>query len=229
MNTQSGAVESLPAPIAVPVTIPVVRRFFWSVRRELWEYRSLYIAPLIVAALYLCAFVVGQLHASLHLSVSSGPLTHESAGTMGPYTLETYVLMAVFMIVSVFYCLDTLYGERRDRSILFWKSLPVSDITAVLAKASVHICPHHCYAMDHVSHRLRFYAGPGRKYRGSIGPITAVSDVGDAVLSPGRRPRPPVRIRLLLVYVGLRLGEARPVSLGSDTADSHRRGGKNCL
>jgi ABC-2 type transport system permease protein len=40
-------------------------------------------------------------------------------------------------IVAVFYCLDALHGERRDRSILFWKSLPVSDRIAVLAKASI--------------------------------------------------------------------------------------------
>ena len=46
------------------------------------------------------------------------------------------ILVTVF-IVGVFYCLDALHGERRDRSILFWKSLPVSDLTTVLSKASV--------------------------------------------------------------------------------------------
>jgi ABC-2 type transport system permease protein len=45
--------------------------------------------------------------------------------------------MGAAFIVSFFYSLDALYGERRDRSILFWKSLPVSDLTAVLAKASI--------------------------------------------------------------------------------------------
>jgi ABC-2 type transport system permease protein len=40
-------------------------------------------------------------------------------------------------IVGVFYSLDALHGERRDRSILFWKSLPVSDLTTVLSKASI--------------------------------------------------------------------------------------------
>jgi ABC-2 type transport system permease protein len=45
--------------------------------------------------------------------------------------------MGTAFIVSIFYSLDTLYGERRDRSILFWKSLPVSDLTTVLAKATV--------------------------------------------------------------------------------------------
>src|SRR5207253_33643 len=39
--------------------------------------------------------------------------------------------------VGFFYCLDAFYGERRDRSILFWKSLPVSDLTTVLSKAWV--------------------------------------------------------------------------------------------
>ncbi len=45
--------------------------------------------------------------------------------------------MVTAFIVGVFYCLDALHGERRDRSILFWKSLPVSDLTTVLSKASI--------------------------------------------------------------------------------------------
>ena len=44
--------------------------------------------------------------------------------------------MGTAFIVSIFYCLDALYGERRDRSILFWKSLPVSDLTTVLSKVT---------------------------------------------------------------------------------------------
>src|SRR5207244_6768721 len=40
-------------------------------------------------------------------------------------------------IIGVFYCLDALHGERRDRSILFWKSLPVSDLTTVISKATI--------------------------------------------------------------------------------------------
>src|SRR5262245_47076126 len=49
------------------------------------------------------------------------------------------MMIFVVFIVGVFYCVDGLHGERRDRSILFWKSLPVSDVTTVLAKASVPI------------------------------------------------------------------------------------------
>jgi ABC-2 type transport system permease protein len=54
-----------------------------------------------------------------------------------PYNLAATLIMGATFIVGVFYCLDALHGERRDRSILFWKSLPVSDLTTVLSKASI--------------------------------------------------------------------------------------------
>jgi len=47
------------------------------------------------------------------------------------------LLMFTTLVVGIFYSLDALYGERRDRSVLFWKSLPVSDLTVVLSKASI--------------------------------------------------------------------------------------------
>jgi ABC-2 type transport system permease protein len=51
--------------------------------------------------------------------------------------MTTGLIILTAFIVGVFYCLDALHGERRDRSILFWKSLPVSDRTTVLSKASI--------------------------------------------------------------------------------------------
>src|SRR5262249_57604652 len=47
------------------------------------------------------------------------------------------LLMFSTMVVSVFYSVDALYGERRDRSVMFWKSMPVSDTITVLAKLSI--------------------------------------------------------------------------------------------
>ena len=47
------------------------------------------------------------------------------------------MIMFTVFIVGIFYCLDALHGERRDRSVLFWKSLPVSDRTTVLSKVFV--------------------------------------------------------------------------------------------
>ena len=54
-----------------------------------------------------------------------------------PYDFAALLIMGTTFVVAVFYCLDALHGERRDRSILFWKSLPVSDLMTVLSKASI--------------------------------------------------------------------------------------------
>ncbi len=57
----------------------------------------------------------------------------------GPFDFASDVLMLTYVVVTVIYCCAALHNERQDRTILFWKSLPVSDLTTVLAKASVPI------------------------------------------------------------------------------------------
>jgi ABC-2 type transport system permease protein len=59
------------------------------------------------------------------------------AAIQAPYDMAAIMLILTAFIVGLFYCLDALYGERRDRSILFWKSLPVSDLTTLLSKATI--------------------------------------------------------------------------------------------
>ncbi len=110
-----------------------MRPLYWSVRRELWENRSIYIAPVAVAGVMLVAFLI----ATLGRALSVRDLVLRREVLEGPFTFPSLVLMGTTFIVGVFYCLDALYGERRDRSILFWKSLPVSDVTTVLSKASI--------------------------------------------------------------------------------------------
>jgi ABC-2 type transport system permease protein len=100
---------------------------YWSVRRELWEHRSIYIAPLAAAAVFLLAFLTG-------LTLSPA---HWHKGLDTPYEFAAVLIMGTGFIVGIFYSLDALYGERRDRSILFWKSLPVSDLTTVLSKFAI--------------------------------------------------------------------------------------------
>jgi ABC-2 type transport system permease protein len=97
---------------------------YWSVRRELWEHRSIYVAPLASAGLFLLAFLTGLTLSPAH--------RHEGLDT--PYVFAAALIMGTGFIVGIFYSLDALYGERRDRSILFWKSLPVSDLITVLSK-----------------------------------------------------------------------------------------------
>ncbi len=114
------------------------RPLYWSVRRELWENRSIYIAPLVVAAVAMAGFLISLigLPHSMRGLAELDP-AQQSAVLARPYSHAAFLLIVTEYIVAVFYCLDALHGERRDRSILFWKSLPVSDLTTVLSKASV--------------------------------------------------------------------------------------------
>jgi ABC-2 type transport system permease protein len=110
-----------------------VRPLYWSVRRELWEYRSIYIAPLAVSAVMLFGFLI----ATIGRALTTSDLAQRRHILEEPYIFAMGVVMATIFVVGLYYCLETLHAERRDRSILFWKSLPVSDRTTVLAKASI--------------------------------------------------------------------------------------------
>jgi ABC-2 type transport system permease protein len=135
MNAPSSPVGES-SPVAAPPSTLVTHTFYWSVRRELWENRSIYLAPLSVAGVFLLGFLISTMHRSgkLH-DLWLGVHQHDLTAT--PYDIMSGVMMLTTTLVSVFYCADALYGERRDRSILFWKSMPVSDLTTVLAKASI--------------------------------------------------------------------------------------------
>lgn len=50
------------------------------------------------------------------------------------YAAVAALMFSVVGIVGFFYALDSLYADRRDRSVLFWKSLPLSDTETVLSK-----------------------------------------------------------------------------------------------
>ncbi len=142
MNTQSNAMPESPfeARATAPVVIPVTRTIYWSVRREFWENPSIYIAPLVAAALYLLGFLLSTVHlrARIRAALPLDPMQQQKLIEQ-PYDLAALLIMGTAFIVAIVYCLEALHGERRDRSILFWKSLPVSDLTTVLAKASIPI------------------------------------------------------------------------------------------
>jgi ABC-2 type transport system permease protein len=133
MNSQSGTSAHHPS-----VALRLTRPLYWSVRREIWENRSIYIAPLVVAGVMLIGFAISSIwlpqrrRAVLLLDPAQQRAHIEQA-----YVFAAGMLVATAFIVGFFYCLDALHGERRDRSILFWKSLPMSDLTAVLAKACI--------------------------------------------------------------------------------------------
>jgi ABC-2 type transport system permease protein len=109
-----------------------------EIRREFWEHRALWMAPLAIAlVLLLAAALFGHVRLEIH---DRQPLP-DFAG-MAP--LYPWVLVAwavpfylAAAILSASYLLDCLYAERRDRSILFWRSMPVSDARVVLVKLLV--------------------------------------------------------------------------------------------
>jgi ABC-2 type transport system permease protein len=123
----------------------------WLVRREFWEHKGMFFwAPIVVSAAIalLVAFSSYKIvNTNLHQAEINGeqitqklnslPVEHKaeianalSAGYLG-IAMPLLVMMSV---VLFFYLLGAMYDERRDRSILFWKSLPVSDQSTVLSK-----------------------------------------------------------------------------------------------
>jgi ABC-2 type transport system permease protein len=124
-------------------------KFQWLLKREYWENRGGFLwAPAITGAiivgLNLILAVIGSIAARRSMG-SSGFVfddadphqVAEALGAMGDGMLLAGVLLActVLAFVVFFYALGSLYDDRRDRSVLFWKSLPVSDTQMVLSKA----------------------------------------------------------------------------------------------
>jgi ABC-2 type transport system permease protein len=140
MNTQSDALSESPieSQAIAPEEISAMRRLYWSVRRELWESRSIYLAPLAVAAVFLFGFAISaiSLPERMRSALALDPMQQHKLIEQ-PYDIAALLIMGTTFLVAIFYCLDALHGERRDRSILFWKSLPLSDLTTVLSKATI--------------------------------------------------------------------------------------------
>ena len=140
MNTPLNAAPESPLePQRIaPAPVSPTRPLYWSVRRELWENRSIYIALLAASAVYLIGYTISLFWVPRGMhgmgADESTPLIVQLAM---PYAHAQMLLALTAFLVGIFYSLDALHGERRDRSILFWKSLPVSDLTTVIAKASV--------------------------------------------------------------------------------------------
>ena len=104
----------------------------WSVRRELWEHRWIWSVPLLIGAIVVIVFTgvaVTQL-AAFGTGANASRLS-------GLFDLASRMLLITGTVVAFVYCAEALHGERRDRAILFWKTWPVGDGTAVAAKAMV--------------------------------------------------------------------------------------------
>jgi ABC-2 type transport system permease protein len=109
------------------------------VRREIWENRSIYVAPAITAGIVLLGLLISAINVPSSVLHQVNTLAASDRQMAFQATLDgaAAIIMVASFVVGFFYCLGALYGERRDRTILFWKSLPVSDLTTVAAKAAI--------------------------------------------------------------------------------------------
>ena len=104
----------------------------WLIRREFWENRAIWMIPAVFGGLLLLAALFGQV--SIPRLTSPQESEQAAAAFLVIVGAMFYLVMGVY---STWYLLDCLYTDRKDRSILFWKSLPLSDATTVLCKLLV--------------------------------------------------------------------------------------------
>src|SRR5437762_1079184 len=120
MNTQSNTVPGLPVESTVADRRCSTRPFYWSVRREVWENRSIYIAPLIVAAFQVFGFEISTIGlADRRRAVLLLDPAHQRAAIEQPYDLAAMMMLFTVCMVGVYYCLDALHGEDRDRALAY--------------------------------------------------------------------------------------------------------------
>lgn len=135
MNADTPVSPEYPMQAVATPNLSAPRPLFWSIRRELWENRSLTIAPLVVAAVVLFGSFIGTI--TLPKRIRAAESANQKTVLVTPYSMSPAPIMLATFVIGLFYCVDALYGERRDRSILFWKSLPVSDAMTVASKALI--------------------------------------------------------------------------------------------
>lgn len=130
-----------------------MKTFYWLVKREFWEHRGGFLwAPVITGGVFLLlnlmGIISGEVIGAQHgfnflfndrIHILDHALSADEAAKAG--ALMDMVMYSTSFIISIvlgfvvfFYCLGALYDDRRDRSLLFWKSLPLSDTATVLAK-----------------------------------------------------------------------------------------------
>ncbi len=125
--------------------------FKWLLQREYWEHKGAFFwAPLVVGALMTAFITISMVIAlsgagdglrinGVNIAKLAAAMTPEQASAFAEKFIFSYagITMPIFIVLGIcifFFCLGALFDERRDRSVLFWKSLPISDNATVLSK-----------------------------------------------------------------------------------------------
>jgi len=134
------------------------------IRRELWEHRSIYVTPLVIGLIIVMMSVTGHVAIStmdqavdLALLGATNVGENERAVAINVMLISVSTVMVLAMwVLTVFYALDSLYAERKDRSILFWRSMPTTDAETVISKllTAVVIIPLITFAVIAATHLI---------------------------------------------------------------------------
>lgn len=128
------------------------KKFVTLLKREIWEHRGGFIyTPIAIAGVLVLLLIMmagsaffwrfsmdGAEHmtkGALQLAAVNVPAEKLELAVLAFLWMTTLLWQSVLFIVLFFYCIGTLYDDRRDRSVLFWKSMPVSDLETVGSKA----------------------------------------------------------------------------------------------
>jgi len=100
----------------------------WLLRREFWENRAIWMIPAVISGVMVLIALFGRVDL---MSISQVPSRAVGGGFLLGVGATFFVVLSIY---STWYLLDCLYADRKDRSVLFWKSLPISDTTTVMSK-----------------------------------------------------------------------------------------------
>lgn len=159
----------------------------WTlIRREYWESRgSFKWAPMILLGLtiffLLFAMILGsRLDNGLAFTFDAlkqlaqlSPGKRQYLVTAAMFSIAA-PFFQVMMLVMLFYLSSSLHDERRDRSILFWKSLPISDTSTVLSKllAACLLAPATYFIGAALTQLITLLVASGYGLAAGVNPIT---------------------------------------------------------
>jgi ABC-2 type transport system permease protein len=121
----------------------MINHYLALIKRELWEHRSIWVTPIAIASIVtlgtLTALVFsGKLAQELDVAIFAAQNivgdTERRVVLTGFFFVSSQLFLLGLGVLTIFYALDSLYAERKDKSILFWRSLPVTDAETVISK-----------------------------------------------------------------------------------------------
>ena len=121
----------------------MINHYMALMKREFWEHRSIWVTPIAIAsvvtlgtlaALMFAGEFAQELDVAIFGAQNIAGETERRAVLTAFFVGSSWLFLIALSILTIFYSLDSLYAERKDKSILFWRSLPVTDAETVISK-----------------------------------------------------------------------------------------------